>query len=214
MSKVFCIGLPKTGTTSIYQALEQLGYSSVRYSFIDKDNVTKLVLYDDLKRYDAAGDIQVSANYQRLDVDYPGFKFILTVRELEVWLRSICVAEYYYGYWNDSKKEPIHEPPLITNERALFRWNCLQELFPEQPRHFDRDYYVTQYLRHSSKVLNYFGDRRTSDLLVFDVAVDGWKKLCKFLNKDIPKGPFPYTHKTPFRWNDKELKPKDLFYYY
>ena len=50
---------------------------------------------------------------------------------------------------------------------------------------------------HNKEVREYFKDR-PNDLLVMNIcAGDGWEKLCPFLDKNIPAGPFPYMHKKP-----------------
>jgi hypothetical protein len=83
-SKVFGIGLGRTGTKSLAYALRQLGINVVHYP-------------DDLKTYqelstgnynfsllqtlDGITDITVAPFYPHLDDLFPGSKFILTVRE-------------------------------------------------------------------------------------------------------------------------------------
>ena len=48
------------------------------------------------------------------------------------------------------------------------------------------------YERHVREVEEYF-KQRPRDLLVLDVcAGEGWEKLCAFLNKPVPPGPFPF----------------------
>ena len=85
-TKVFCIGLPKTGTRSICEALRILRYKTIHYP-----KPLGAIL-----GYDAAGDISVTVNWKFLDHVYPGSKFILTLRESKTWHRSTArhFAEY------------------------------------------------------------------------------------------------------------------------
>lgn len=77
-NKIFCIGLPKTGTRSICEALRILGYKTIHYP----KPLGRIL------GYDAAGDISVTVNWQFLDHIYPNSKFILTLRDPESWHRS------------------------------------------------------------------------------------------------------------------------------
>ena len=91
--KIFGIGLSKTGTTSLHVALEILGYSSVHYP----------VTWEEFDRYDAAHDITVASRFEELDKLYPGSRFILTLRDLNQWLRS---CENHFDRFNRNKISP------------------------------------------------------------------------------------------------------------
>ena len=78
MSKIFGIGLPKTGTSSLHRALQILGYTSVHYP----------MSIADIEACDASSDLPIAMGYKFLDVMRPGSKFILTVRSEADWLES------------------------------------------------------------------------------------------------------------------------------
>ncbi len=96
-AKVFGIGLSRTGTTSLTQALHLLGYKAIHFPH---DSVTRAQVYHFfdselqclslalLQEADAITDTPVCCLYKALDQAYPGSKFILTVREKHSWLRS------------------------------------------------------------------------------------------------------------------------------
>ena len=79
-SKIFGIGLSKTGTTSLARALEILGYKTrdylgvTRYSSGDLSSID----LDEIETNDAFTDTPVPSFYRELDSRYPGSKFILT----------------------------------------------------------------------------------------------------------------------------------------
>jgi hypothetical protein len=76
--KIFGIGLTRTGTTSLTEALKVLGYS-----------VKHLPMsYEDIKNHDASTDTPVAARFPILDVFYPNSKFILTTRDKDIWIES------------------------------------------------------------------------------------------------------------------------------
>ena len=76
--KIFGIGLSKTGTNSLNEALRLLGFRSEHY-FFDLDRIDQL---------DAATDTPIARAYKELDRKYPGSKFVLTVRDEGSWLAS------------------------------------------------------------------------------------------------------------------------------
>src|SRR5690349_19921009 len=89
--KVFGLGLSKTGTSSLSEALNYLGIKTIHYP---SDELTwrelrsgnyRLTL---MNEWQGAVDISVAPFYPQLDQAFPQSKFILTVREKEAWLRS------------------------------------------------------------------------------------------------------------------------------
>ena len=84
-NKIFCIGLPRTGTTSLDMALNTIGIKSIHFPF-------SLYETDDLSildQYIAFVDTPIPMLYQKLDKICPGSGFILTARPLEGWLKSM-----------------------------------------------------------------------------------------------------------------------------
>ena len=93
--KIFGIGLSKTGTTSLAQALEALGYRTkdnlgvVTYASGDLSSID----LDVVDAHDALTDTPIPSFYRELDAAYPGSKFILTVRDSNGWLMS-CKKQF------------------------------------------------------------------------------------------------------------------------
>lgn len=173
--KVFCIGLFKTGTTSMARALSLLGYRSYgtfgeRFvvSWEDYWNVDDTVAFhpyfEEIKRfvkdYDGFSDAPWMYLYKELDQWFPGSKFVLTTRDAESLADSEINQCIRYG----SKPEP-------------------------------RSRYIRRYNRHNKNVVNYF-KYRPQDLLIYDVKT-GWPDLCKFLGAEVPMTSFPHENKRP-----------------
>ncbi|RFU24277.1 hypothetical protein B7463_g12057, partial [Scytalidium lignicola] len=95
--KVFVIGLSKTGTTSLGDALERLSYTrtgwqDIRSCFLfrtwAKHNPTPIVAQ--AQTYDAFEDLPWSLACAEMAILFPNAKFILTLRKSEeIWLKSI-----------------------------------------------------------------------------------------------------------------------------
>jgi hypothetical protein len=88
--KIFGIGLSRTGTRTLHEAMLRLGYRSRHYAFdqqiVDylrkRRRPSELRLHA-LEEFDSLHDVPICALYQPLDRAYPGSKLILTVRDKE-----------------------------------------------------------------------------------------------------------------------------------
>lgn len=108
MSKIFGIGLSRTGTKSLAAALQILGYNTLHYCPLVNNG--EGVSLDDIKKYDAVVSTSFYNMYATLDLQYPNGKFILTTRDEECWFTSISK---YSKRWN---KEDLgrHENEVKT----------------------------------------------------------------------------------------------------
>lgn len=184
-TKVFGIGLSKTGTSSLGQALNALGVASIHYPH---DPITYEELasarYDlsILKKYQSITDIPVAPFYPQLDAVYPGSKFILTVRDLEPWLASV---ENHWAFMRDWARRDAHFRRF--SEFITARVYGTHE--------YHRDRFVDVYHKHVEAVTDYFSGR-PQDLLVLDICQgDGWEQLCTFLDIAVPEHPFPHANR-------------------
>ena len=94
-TKIFCIGLSKTGTTSLARALEILGYKTRDYIGVTSyfaGDLTSINLQE-IDANEAFTDTPIPSFYKQLDEKYPNSKFILTTRNMEDWLRS-CKKQF------------------------------------------------------------------------------------------------------------------------
>lgn len=176
--KVFCIGFQKTGTSSVRDALTQIGYrvcgvfgrdvplEELRATFVERG----LAMAED---YDAVEDMPWPLMFTELDQKFPGSKFILTVRDTDQWYRSIA---NHFGH------HPYHLQQLTYGDDA-----------PAPVGHEAR--YREVYDAHNEAVRAYFVDR-PSDLLEFRLeSGHGWGELGAFLERsDLPEGQFVHTN--------------------
>jgi len=155
--RVFGIGLSKTGTTSLTEALSLLGWKAVHFPTSERQ----------IWLYDAATDLPIAIRYKALDQSYPNSKSVLTVRNIDSWLKS-CEAHFARGRGN-----------VAIRVRAF------------GVDHFDADRLRAAYIAHVGEVQHYFRDR-PADLLQLNIcAGEGWEKLCPFLGVASPTIAFP-----------------------
>jgi hypothetical protein len=185
---VFCIGLVKTGTTSLLRALNTLGWPGCNdIPLMDEAwatwrknlGMTKIIPepFDTLVgKYRAFAQNPVSLNWQKLFMHYPEAKYILTVRDINDVIASMMINVAY------NRRHP-------NPEQVAARWKHLNSQQDEQ-----------FYEEHARKVQDrFFGassvsaDPVTQSLLVMDISKgDGWDKLCPFLGVDKPDLEFPH----------------------
>jgi hypothetical protein len=191
-AKIFGIGLSKTGTTSLHQALLRLGYRSVHYPH---DPVTRSQLLRGdfrlqlLDHVDALTDSPIVPFFRSFDRLYPGSRFILTVRDLDSWLDS---AERHWARY------PLRRPddPRLPFRLALFGI-----------AHFNREHFADIWRQHHAAVRDYFRGR-AQDLLELDLCGGaGWEPLCRFLGHPLPNEPFPHANKGVHRLGASPAAP-------
>ena len=90
LPKVFGIGLDRTGTTSLANALNELGILTIHYAD-DATTNQELIAGNKLTILEEYQGIihGTSPFFQKLDNLYPDSKFILTIREQQQWLKSM-----------------------------------------------------------------------------------------------------------------------------
>lgn len=170
---VFNIGFNRAGTTSLVEALNYLQipslhhkYQGIRLFDLIQQNMRlgQRLFYGMDQGYQGFSDFAGQHFFALLDKQYPGSKFILTIRSLETWLES--------------------------RERKVLR----NRANPDYRYHFlkiDREAWTKEYMACLQDVRDHFKGRN-EDLLIIDIpSGDGWEKLCPFLNKSVPGLPFP-----------------------
>lgn len=176
-ARVFGIGLNKTGTSSLRDALEMLGYKSLHggrletmvlaQKAIDEGKPMLSYLDPDLEAFtDVFG---LTYYFFLADVQYPGARFILTLRDLDVWL--------------DSRRRHVEKNQQLK-DAGEYRGEFVN---------VNIDAWATEYRRHEAVVRAYFADR-PGDLLAFDLSTEGWEPLCEFLGQPVPDEPFPWAN--------------------
>jgi len=187
-AKVFVIGISRTGTTSLTEALRCIGYQNVIHgplSIIKRVNGELVLNHEAVRRYDALADTPAAFMFRQLDAAFPGAKFILTVRDVEPWLKSMRRVRRVWPLLR------LH-PTLAQLVREALGKGGLN----------DEGAMRVMFLQHIREVLAHFRGR--DDLLVMDLAAgDDWEKLCHFLERPIPNVPFPHKNrKTLMTWSN------------
>ena len=172
-TKVFGIGLHKTGTSTLNYCLGLLGYKTcpqiLGWRWII-DSGEDALLYEIANTYEGFQDSpwHFPNMYKKLEEWFPGSKFILTTRDVDNWETSF--------------ERSVLRTPIQKVHRAITK--TLYGMAGQREA----------FLAHNETVIEYFSGRQ--DFLVVDwEAGDGWAQLCPFLGKPIPDKPFPHRNK-------------------
>jgi len=192
--KVIGAGFGRTGTLSLKNALELLGYGPCYHMVEVRKNPDHLALWqaagdgapmnweDIYRHYQSAVDWPTSAFYKQLMHYYPDAQVILTVRPALDWHRSVLNTI--------ARPEHIDEmdPDAFTQMTRTIIWNGVFD-----GRIDDPSYAPEVFARHIADVQKTVPADR---LLIYD-AKDGWEPLCQFLGVPVPEAtPYPYLNTT------------------
>lgn len=180
---VFGIGLSKTGTTSLNDALEMLGYSAFHLPPIAKAGPDGTIRRDWpwwMYKFDAMTDLTVAVLHRELAELFPRARFIYTRREMESWLRS-CQRHFT----QELADRRIEQRQSYINELCeAFYGSCI----------YEEAGFRAAYLKHEAEVMALHGGK--DNFLPYQLTSGaGWEPLCAFLDKPVPSVPMPVSNK-------------------
>lgn len=182
--KVFVIGAPKTGTSSVGAALERLGYHDYKWNPVMQDYYhfsNYPPIWEKVGQFDSFSDGPFNTGdfYKKLFDRYPTAKFVLTTRDKELWKESF---KHHFG-------------PQTPNELVNHRYRLHKIV--------DEDWW-TWYDRRNAEIVNFFLQRNSGNrLLQLKIGKDTpetlWLRLCQFLGTPLPMdiSYFPHENKDP-----------------
>ncbi len=165
--KVFGIGFAKTGTTSLHAALSALGYEVIRayaHTWPPAED----------QAFDAATHEMIAADFEAIDLRWPGSRFICTTRDRVAWVDSMQRQLTY---------RRLAGVPVNPGLDAL--------LGAVHATSFSNQELLEAYDRHIARVRAHFTNRPGDVLFVDLCATPHWAPLCRFLGQPQPGVPFP-----------------------
>ncbi len=176
MNKLFIIGLPRTGTTSISAALLGYGFKVAHTAYTKRA----------FELADVISDAPCFCDYQELDKIFPNSKFVYLDRALASWVPSMQMLL--------NKMLPELTPKTGYLNPVLKR--CINTSFKlsKTADSLSEQHLAACYLDHQHSVFNYFAGR--TDFLNIDISQsDSLKILLQFIDissNDV--GNFPHLN--------------------
>lgn len=193
MLEIIGAGFGRTGTLSLKQALERLGFGPCHHMIEVVQNPDQLELWARVAR-EGSGDWDTVYRSYRSTVDWPGARYwreltghfpqakvVLTVRDPRRWYESAAESIYLAM----SREAP---DPQMARVRRFVR----QVVWDGHlgGRFGDVEHAIKIFNEHNEAVRREIPADR---LLVFEVR-DGWEPLCAFLGVPVPDEPFPHAN--------------------
>lgn len=193
--QIIGVGVGRTGTTSIEEALALLGYTTYNMHKLiqrnDFDQWLKIFRgkddapsWDDVYQgFDATIGWPSCFYYEDFLEKYPNAKFILTTRNAESWAKSFSMAL--------GVKDSLNALKFIPRVRGLL--SVLDEGILPHLSGTSRqvDEIITAFEAHNAKVIATIPAEK---LLVYE-ASQGWEPLCEFIGVSVPDVPFPHANR-------------------
>lgn len=202
--KIFCIGRNKTGTTSIEQALKDLGFKPGNQRagelLIEAWSLRNFQpIFELAYTADAFQDVPFSLpyTYQALEQHFPNAKFILSIRDTaEEWYNSM--VRFHSKLWADGiripTKEDLQNANYVWKGYPYWSTQLIYNMPPDNPYH--KEYLINHYYTHNKNVCDYFRHCPEKLIVVNVSKSDDYKKMCDFLGKEPISNSFPWLNKS------------------
>lgn len=189
--RIIGAGFGRTGTVSLKQAFEHLGYPCYHMTEVMKaydrghvalwhaairgDEVDWPALFEG---FEATVDFPACVFYRELMAAFPGAVVVLSVRDPERWWNS------YSKLIRLVKRATWFNFVPLFHEFSAMNLDMVDRVFGGS---LEKDDSIARYLRHIDEVKATVPAER---LLVYSVN-EGWEPLCEFLGHPVPQRPFP-----------------------
>ncbi|KAE8322211.1 P-loop containing nucleoside triphosphate hydrolase protein [Aspergillus sergii] len=202
--KILILGLARTGTSSLTAALQKLGYSpydwpdrcmlghlprwteGLQAKYLSRGRPLEADEMDQLtSNFDAIIDTPCCLLVDELITAYPTAKIILNYRDPDRWLKSMQDTVFAVARWPFWRilayTDPRYAGAIVQHHITL--WD---EIWGGDEGERCREKFVEHY-NYVRKVVP------PQRLLEYQVQ-EGWGPLCRFLEVEEPKEPFPVVH--------------------
>lgn len=185
-SKVFGIGLSRTGTTSLAHALSHLGYRTLHWS-----QNGKVIGWPELCDADAATDTPCSTQFEALYYTFEDSKFVYTVRDVEQWTESV---KQYFGIEKPSNFRDLPKDEAYWKSDRNWGWyNTVRRIQIHECLYAQHDSWASAYRTFDDRVRQFFDNKPENRFLEMNITDgEGWEVLCPFLGLDPPDQSFPH----------------------
>lgn len=178
----FIIGAHKTGTTSIANAFEQLGFRAYKgitqYEMLNARQICHfLKLYQPAEcQYQVFKDSPFNHfdHYKHLDKYFPNARFILTIRDSEEWYNSL------YRWYKIHYTRPFEH---------VYQCNILDKN--------NKDHIISLYEQRNNDIIDYFKQNNKLIILYMNKDKLSWSKFLDSCFDEFIEKEFPQSNQNP-----------------
>lgn len=202
--KVFCIGLNKTGTTSMASLLMQAGYKlapqrPAEYLVFDwaekkHDRIIEFARYGGTAFQDVP--FSLPGTFRVLYHHFPNARFILTERDsFEVWYKSL--TRFHAKKFGNGKIPTREDLEQATYVYKGWAWQAHQAIYNTGEHNlYDEDILRNYYTNHAKEVRDFFKDKPGSLLIVNLTQPNALDEICNFLKVKQKPESLPWENRT------------------
>jgi hypothetical protein len=199
--KVIGSGFGRTGTMSMKDALEVLGFGPCHHMIEVMENPAQPAHWkaiaagerpdwaDVFEGYSSQVDWPGAHVWHETSIAFPDARVVHTERPEDAWWNSFngTIGKFFATYTD------LELPPHIADLFGTMKDWLIDGTFSDFT---DRDSAIAAYRQNNQKVRDTIP---TDRLLVLNVA-DGWDPLCRFLEVSVPGTTFPHRHPKKEFW--------------
>ena len=210
--KIFCIGFNKTGTTSLYHSIRELGFNGDGNTLVEGEHQLYYMMEGNTERalrwVSGLNEIEVFKDvpfslpdfWKLLYEKYPNAMYVLSERDAsEQWYNSIS---NFHRIGFKLSKEPTWEEvsnigySYIRNDnRGGMVSDYLKYTFGENHLPYDKENMIKCYEAYNKEVKEFFKDK--DNFISINVSNDNdYIRLANFLGKKPASKKFPMLNKT------------------
>jgi len=205
--EVICVGLSRTGTSSLKAALSQLLPGRTYHAMDLLQTINDVETFNFWKKlsdetastkeiqdffcsrhYSAVCDIPCLQYWRQISAAFPNARLVLTVREPSAWYRSVATTLLPLVGQIDRWSWLLSFMCWVLYQSS-FQIKLLGILFSQlRSKEFQQEASAVRFYESWNEEV--IASVNPDNLLVFDVR-EGWNPLCKFLRLEPPDGNFP-----------------------
>ncbi|WP_375577902.1 sulfotransferase [Marivirga tractuosa] len=200
--KYFCIGLNKTGTTSLKRAFQDLGFkvgNQRKAERLLKDIINRN--YNTFLNYCDTAEVFQDVPFSFFDIykvlfeKYPDAKFILTIRDSpEQWVNSI--TKFHAKKFSNNCVATAEELKRAEYVWPGWMWEAMKYNFDVSEQDpYNRENLQERYIKYNREAKEFFS---TSDHFIeLNLSQkESYQKFTNFIGVDSPYLDFPWENKT------------------
>jgi hypothetical protein len=187
-NKVFCIGLHKTGTSTLSSWIKEYGFYPT-HTTDWQNSKEKLAMYDFFSDGGSHFDYQNEFDFEALHRQYPRAKFILQTRNTRSWV----ISKLKHAGWKADTAIQPDNPDMIVHDSWTYKSLLTVEKF------------IAHKLNYEQKVRDYFATHAPDSFIETDITDIGkqeinLEKLRKFLQlRSVNKITLPHANRAKTR---------------
>ena len=199
--KIFCIGLNKTGTTSLQKEMLIQGFTvgSQRQAALLFDDWVKrdfrrIIRYCRTAQFFQDSPFSLPYTFIALDQAFPGSKFILMVRDdAEQWYKSL--TRFHSKLWGNGKIPTAQDLKNAVREdlkgTPMYRGRPYHTCFHvhDVPKNdpYKKEMLIDYYETHNKNVKDYFRHRPDDFLVINLKKSEDYGRFCQFIGHSAGK---------------------------